>query len=310
MLLVLRITPMLELYPLRRQGKLPAAVLNIAHRGARAFAPENTLAAFAKAKTFGCRMVELDVRLSLDGELMVHHDEQLTRCTDVQAKFPGRSNYIWDFTYAELSLLDAGSWYVDQLSLPGPQRQAFLQTLTDDEAARFISPQDREFYASGEIKLPTLRQVLVWAGRVGMMVNIELKTQPGRDMPSVEAVVRLVVAMGMAHQVLISSFDHQQLALVRQLSNTIATAVLTSDRLEHLNDYLQGLDADAYHPNCYSSDGGTLNLDDIAAVRAGGRTVNAWTCNKPDDMRQLIAAGVTGLISDYPNRVQEVLSVL
>ena len=125
---------MLNLYPLRRPGKRSIAVLNIAHRGARAFAPENTLAAFAKAKTFGCRMFELDVRLSLDGELMVHHDDQLLRCTDVQAKFPDRNRYdIWDFTCDELSRLDAGRWYIAQLLLPGPQRQAFLQTLTEDE---------------------------------------------------------------------------------------------------------------------------------------------------------------------------------
>ena len=303
---------MFDLTPLRRPEKLPDAVQNIAHRGARAFAPENTLAAFAKAKSFGCRMFELDVRLSGDGELVVHHDDQLTRCTDVQAKFPGRSSYyIWDFTYDELSRLDAGSWYVEQLLLPCSQRQGFLQTLTDDESARFVSPREREFYASGKIRLPTLKQVLEFAGCADMRVNIELKSQPGRVTPLAEAVVQLVEAMDMDHQILISSFEHQQLALVRQLSNTIATAVLTGDRLEHLNDYLQWLDADAYHPNCYSADGGALNLDGIAAVRTGGCYVNVWTCNNQADMRQLIAAaGVTGLISDYPNRVLDVLSAL
>ena len=302
---------MFDLTPLRRPEKLPDAVQNIAHRGARAFAPENTLAAFAKAKSFGCRMVELDVRMTKDGELVVHHDDQLLRCTDVQEKFPGRSRcFIWDFTCDELSLLDAGSWYVDQLSLPGSQRQAFLQTLADDELACFVSPKEREFYASGEIKLPTLKQALEFAVYADMRVNIELKTQLGRDTQMAEAVVQLVESMGLAHQVLISSFEHQQLALVRRLSNTIATGVLTDDRLEHLNDYLQGLDAYAYHPNCYRSDTGTLNLEDIAAVRADGRYVNVWTCNHPDDMRRLVAAGVTGLISDYPNRVREILSAL
>ena len=299
---------MLNLYPLRRPGKRPIAVLNIAHRGARAFAPENTLAAFTKAKTFGCRMFELDVRLSLDGELMVHHDDQLLRCTDVQAKFPDRNRYdIWDFTCDELSRLDAGRWYIAQLLLPGPQRQAFLQTLTDDELARFVSPKERQFYASGKIKLPTLKQALAFAGRADMMVNIELKTQPGDDKMA-EAVVQLVEAMRMTQRVLISSFDHRQLALVRRLSDCIATGVLTAERLAHPHDYLQALDADAYHPHCYDAEAGTLNLDDIAATRAAGRTVNVWTCNNQDDMRKLIAAGVTGLISDYPNRVQQVLS--
>lgn len=298
---------------LRKPEKPPAGILNIAHRGARAFAPENTLAAFRKAKTFGCQMVEIDVRLSKDGELIVHHDEQLTRCTDVKAKFPGRCDYsIWDFTYQELSSLDAGSWYIEQLSLPAYQRQAFLQTLTDAEISQFVSPQELELYASGVIRLPTLRQTLDFARLAGMMVNIELKTQPDSATVLAAAVVELVESMKLDHKILISSFDHDELVKVRKLTKTHATGVLTSDRTGNMNGYLQLLDADAYHPGCYSDTDlmgtRTLNLEGITDVRKAGRYVNAWTCNDKDDMRRLIAAGVTGLISDFPNRVRDVLT--
>ncbi|MFI3197947.1 MAG: glycerophosphodiester phosphodiesterase family protein [Methylococcaceae bacterium] len=297
---------------LRSPEKLPTDFLNIAHRGARAFAPENTLVAFQKAKTFACQLFEMDVRLSKDGELVVHHDEQLTRCTDVKAKFPDRTSYsIWDFTYEELNTLDAGSWYSEQLLLPYTQRQEFLQTLTDDELARFVSPQERIQYASGNIKLPTLKQTLEFARHAGMMVNIELKTQPNVTTELAEKVVKLVEVMNIGHQVLISSFEHNELQKVRQLTKIIALAVLTNDRIENINNYLQLLDATAYHPNCYGDRDATghrqLNLDDITTVRESGHHVNVWTCNNKDDMRQLIAAGVTGLISDFPNRVQEVL---
>ena len=292
--------------------KPPADFLNIAHRGARAFAPENTLAAFQKAKTFACQLFEMDVRLSKDGELVVHHDEQLTRCTDVKTKFPDRTRYyIWDFTYEELNTLDAGSWYSEQLSLPYMQRQEFLQTLTDEELARLVSPQERMHYASGNIKLPTLKQTLELARHADMRVNIELKTQPNVTTELAEKIVKLVEVMNMEHQVLISSFEHEQLSKVRQLTKTIALAVLTDERIENLNNYLQLLDATAYHPNCYGDQDSTglrkLKLDDITTVRDSGHHVNAWTCNNKDDMRQLIAAGVTGLISDFPNRVQDVL---
>jgi len=297
---------------LRIPGRPPAGVLNIAHRGARAFAPENTLAAFQKSKAFACQMFEMDVRLSKDGELVVHHDEQLTRCTDVELKFPNcNSHYVQDFTYNELSTLDAGSWYIEQLSLPCAQRQEFLQTLTDEEIARFVSPEDRKSYASGNTKLPTLKQTLDFARHADMMVNIELKTQPNVTTELAEEVVKLVEFMKMGHQVLISSFTHDQLRTVRQLTKTIAIAILTSDRIEHLSEYLQVLDADAYHPNCYGEYDSTgnqkLNLDEITPVRECGRYVNVWTCNNKDDMKQLVAAGVTGLISDFPNRVQDVL---
>jgi glycerophosphoryl diester phosphodiesterase len=305
-----------ELNPLRVGGKFSGCVLNIAHRGARAFAPENTLAAFEKAKTFGCPMFELDVHMSKDGELLVHHDDQLTRCTDVKAKFPGRSTYyVSDFTYDELSLLDAGSWYVEQLLLPATQRQRFLQTLSYEELDRFVSPQDRELYASGEIRIPTLNQVLELAQRSDMMVNIELKTLPRMYPGLADAVVDLIESMGFDSRILISSFDHEQLVRVRQRTNIIATGVLTSDRLANPGAYLRLLDADAYNPGCYGAYDslGFNSLDrkldprGIINARSFGYRVNVWTCNDKDEMRQLITAGVTGLISDFPNRVRNVL---
>ena len=167
------------LNPLRIGAETPSRALNIAHRGARAFAPENTLPAFVKATALGCSMFELDVHMSKDGELVVHHDDRLTRCTDVAAKFPDRSPYyVSDFTYHELRTLDAGGWFADQLSRPSVERQSFLQGLTDDEIDEFIGPDDRRLYASGAVQLPTLEQALEVAKRAGTMVDIELKTLP------------------------------------------------------------------------------------------------------------------------------------
>ena len=253
--------------------------------------------------------------MSRDGELIVHHDDNLKRCTDVEVKFPERSSYyVSDFTYNELRRLDAGSWYVEQLHLPRPQRQFFLQTLTDEEITQFVSSEDRKLYASGTIKLPTLRQALEVARAADMMVNIEIKTIPRMYMGLTEAVVQLVEAMGLDHRVSISSFDHEQLVKVRRLNNIIATAVLTSDRLANPSDYLKLLDADAYNPGCYGhydsmgfgSVTGKLDLNGIKNVRVADRGVNVWTCNDQYQMRKLILKGVTGLITDFPNRVQEV----
>ncbi|NOT10507.1 MAG: glycerophosphodiester phosphodiesterase [Methylococcaceae bacterium] len=288
-------------------------VMNIAHRGARAFAPENTLAAFAKAKQFGCAMFEIDVHRAKDGELVVHHDDQLTRCTDVSTKFPDRpSYYVSDFTSAELAGLDAGSWYARQLSLPVEQRQWFLQSLTSDEIEEFVSREDLASYASGTIHLPTLKQTLELAQDLDLMVNIELKTLPRMYAGMADAVVDLVEAMTMDHQILISSFDHQQLQDVRQRNQNIATAVLTGDRMVNIGEYLHLLDADAHHPGLDTLGFGgierKLDAPGIKRVRERGFGVNVWTCNDKNDMRKLITAGVTGLISDFPNRVRDVIS--
>jgi glycerophosphoryl diester phosphodiesterase len=303
--------------PLRATGALPSSVFNIAHRGARAFAPENTLAAFAKAQALGCPMFEIDVHRSSDGELIVHHDDTLVRCTDVETKFAGRSPYfVSDFALEELATLDAGSWYVEQLGLRPDARQPFLRTLSDAEIAEFVSAKDRELYRSGAITLPTLRATLELAKSAGMMVNIELKSLPRMYPELAEDAVRLVRAMDMEPRVLISSFDHEQLLVVRRLSEVIATGALTDDRLARPADYLRLIDADAYNPGCYGnhdslgfgSVAGKLDPRGIHDVRRAGRGVNAWICNDKDQMRQLIEAGVTGLISDFPNRVREVLA--
>src|SRR5262245_62449338 len=126
------------LSPLRRGGTLPAPVLNIAHRGARAFAPENTLEAFASAARLGCHMFELDVHLSKDGELIVVHDDDLVRCSDVKAKFPGRkSYYVSDFTAREIRTLDVGNWFVAELKKPAAKREQFLESLSVAEITQF-----------------------------------------------------------------------------------------------------------------------------------------------------------------------------
>ena len=297
---------------LRMPIKMGSGVLNIAHRGARAFAPENTLVAFMKAKTFSCQMIEIDVRMSKDDQLIVHHDENLSRCTDVQEKFPDLTNYdLWNFTYDQLSSLDAGSWYVEQLSLPYLERQSFLQKITEDELIRFVSPHDRDTYASGNIKLPTLKQTLEFANGIDMMVNIELKTQPDKQEALAVSVVKLVEFMRMEDKVLISSFDHGLLIRVRQLSKNMATGVLTGTKIKNVIEYMQLLDADAYHPNCYGESHlniiPKLNLDGLTTAIESGYYVNVWTCNDKEDIRQLLAFGVSGVISDFPNRVKEAL---
>jgi glycerophosphoryl diester phosphodiesterase len=93
----------------------------IAHRGASAYAPENTVPAFVLAAEQGATFVEFDVRLTKDGAIVCLHDDSLERTTDVEEVFPDRARpatgatgarrwALEDFTLAELKRLDAGSW--------------------------------------------------------------------------------------------------------------------------------------------------------------------------------------------------------
>lgn len=294
-----------------RLSWLGAAPLLVGHRGARAFAPENTLPAIERAAEFGCAMVEVDVHLSRDGVPVVHHDDTLRRCTDVAQRFPGRADaWLSDFTLAELRTLDAGSWYLQQLGLPAAQRQPFLRTLSQAELAAHLGPAQQAAFGAGRVHVPTLAEVLDCARGLGLAVNVEIKSIPRMYPGIAEKVLAQIVQSGMHARVIVSSFDHEQLVALRALDATLALGVLVAERLARPERYLELLDADAYHPGCYDdfdslgfgSVAGTLDTRGIDAVRASGRGVFVWTCNDAAQMLALAQAGVSGIITDYPNR--------
>jgi glycerophosphoryl diester phosphodiesterase len=147
-----------------------------------------------------------------------------------------------------------------------------------------------------------------------LLVNVEIKALP-RLYPAITThVLDCLGHYGMRARTLLSSFDHEQLVTARALDAQLATAVLSSDRLAKPADYLALLDADAYHPSChgeqdslgFNSVQGKLQRGGITAVRAVGKAVNPWTCNQPEQMRELRTAGVTGIFTDYPNRLAAV----
>jgi glycerophosphoryl diester phosphodiesterase len=289
-------------------------VLNIAHRGARGFAPENTLEAFRKAAALGCQMFELDVHQCKDGELIVVHDDDLVRCSDVTKKFPGRSSYaVSEFNAAEIRMLDAGSWFVAELDKPALRRQPFLRVLTAKEIERFITLEERKHYASGQVRHPTLREALELAREKKLFVNVEIKNLY-RFYPNIAAaIVKLITEMKLEPAVIISSFDHEVLAEVRRLNKQIATAILVRDRLHDPARYLRDLlDGDAYHPTQdligFGSADGRLQTAELRKARTIGLAVNVWTVNDAGRMRQLVDAGVSGIITDYPNRLNDVLA--
>ncbi len=81
--------------------------MNIAHRGASSYAPENTFAAYDMALAMGVDHIELDVHFTKDGHIVVIHDDTVDRTTD-------GSGHVVEHTLAELRSLDAGSWFAPQ----------------------------------------------------------------------------------------------------------------------------------------------------------------------------------------------------
>jgi glycerophosphoryl diester phosphodiesterase len=292
-------------------------MLNIAHRGARAFAPENTIEAISKAARMGANAVEIDVQMSADGQVLVYHDDSLVRCSDVQVRFPERAPWSFcRFTAAEVRSLDAGSWFVQDLQRPAPERQSYLRSLTFEEAAAWIDRADREHYASRNVRIPSLAECLTVCRELSLEAHVELKNIPRFYADLTRRVVEEVRALKMQAQVVISSFDHRQLVLTHDFDPKIRTAVLTSDRLYRPADYMARLQAYAYCPGSYGdydtigfqSVTGILDIEMVRELLAGGYLVNVWTENDPRRMQTLMQAGVTGIFTDYPNRLRDLLA--
>jgi len=145
-------------------GDLPPKPNLIAHRGASHMAPEDTIVAGELAVEHGAVGWEVDIRISIDGELFLLHDDTLTRTTDVENIFPNRKNDRAEtFTLSELRLLDAGSWFVDKdpygalafgrISKEDGENYRGIQIPTFEEVLNFS--RDNDFYIDFDVKLPS-----------------------------------------------------------------------------------------------------------------------------------------------------------
>ncbi len=264
--------------------------LNIAHRGARSVAPENTIEAARKGLEMGADLWELDVQLSADDELVVIHDDTLERTSNVETAFADREPWnVSDFTLAEIRELDFGSWFNEE--------DPFGQI-----EGGVVSAEDRRSYEG--IGAPTLREALEWTSRNDWKVNVELK-HLGEDVEEenyVERVVGLIQELGMTKDVLISSFNHDYLVRAKAADSTIPTGALVGRGIDDPAGYVRDLGADAYNPSSEA-----ISPSRIPDLREQDVEVYVYTVNEEDELARLVEAGATGIFTDFPQRLARVL---
>jgi glycerophosphoryl diester phosphodiesterase len=266
-------------------------VLNIAHRGARSLAPENTLAAARKALETGADMWELDVAMTRDGELIVLHDATLDRTSNAKDILPRRRPWrVREFTLEEVRSLDFGTWFVEQ--------DPFGQI-----GSGAVSHEEVQSYA-GE-PAPLLREALAFTREYDWAVNVEIKDLGGApgDAHIVERVVALVEEMGMLNHVHVSSFNMDYLRRVKSWNPDVSVGVLRSRKHGNPGILLTKLGARLYHPRI-----GIVGIHDIQRFRDEGIDVLVWVVNDEETMRELIAARVSGIFTDFPQTLARVLS--
>jgi glycerophosphoryl diester phosphodiesterase len=245
-----------------------------AHRGGSALRPENTLESFEHGLSLGADGLELDVHLSRDGIVVVHHDETLERTTN------GRGR-VADYTAEELGRLDAGFWF----------RPA---------TAHAPDPDACPFRGRG-IGIPRLGDVL--SRFRGARFIIELKTT---DTELAHRTIAAVRAADAVDRVALGSFSWRALHAARRYEPRIATGASREEARWALYRSWIGwpLGTPTYREFQVPERAGATTIISprfIAYAHRAGLPVKVWTVNDPDDMQRLIRWGVDALISDRPD---------
>lgn len=241
--------------------------ITIAHRGASAYFPENTIIAFKGAIAMKAPMIELDVMLSKDKVPVVFHDAAL----DVHTNGRG---LVSSFLLKELKKLDAGSWF-------GP-----------------------EF--SGEL-IPTLAEVLAFtAGKVALNIEIKTEAVTDELRGGIEEkCLELVKEYEMQNHVLFSSFDYRAIVHLKKLSPAMPVALLyeksqSDKKMPH--ELVRQYKADAF--NCSYRQFTKKRMADLKKYQI---PTFVYTVDKESRMRKLLDAGVTGIFTNKPDLLNRLI---
>ena len=186
--------------------------INIAHRGASGYYPENTMLSFTKAAAMGCDGIETDVQLTKDGVPVLCHDEELNRTTTGKG-------LLCQYTYKELQCFDAGIKF------------------------------GKEYKG---LKIPTLEEFLIFAKEKNLYINLELKNGVVLYEGMEEKVIDMLYKHDMMKSCIFSSFNHYSMVKCKELDKNCKTGLLYMCGLYNPEEYAKKLNADALHPLYYS----------------------------------------------------------
>ncbi len=257
-----------------RRGFPGSAPRLFGHRGASGSAPENTLVSFEKASDAGVDVLELDVHATADGEIVVLHDPTLDRTTD--AAGPVRA-----LAMRELERIDAGY--------------------------RFTPDGGRSFpYRGRGVRIPRLAEVI--AAFPTMPLNIEIKQA---EPPIIDAVVALVRRAPAT--VLLAAEGDAIMRAIRAAAPDVPTSLsagevaafvfaLRDGEAPRLPDGAVALQI----PPSFQ-DIPLVTTESVAAAHALGAEMHVWTINDPGEATRLLALGCDGIMTDFPDRLRELV---
>jgi glycerophosphoryl diester phosphodiesterase len=242
--------------------------LIIAHRGFSGLAPENTLAAFSLAANIGVDLIELDIHQTSDGVIICHHDEDILSNS-------GRKERIRELSFEEIQKIDVGSRFSEKFK--------------------------------GE-PVPSLAEVL----SLGVPLLIEIKKGNDYYPGLIKNLLELLSGFSHSKKCIIQSFETPVLESFCELSNEYEVHKLVTGNIPllplHIDSKIrsgnitQYRSFDAINPNFRFVTAGL-----VKKIHREGKKIFTWTVNEKEQMEKLISFGVDGIITDYPDRLRELI---
>ncbi len=247
----------------------------IAHRGGRGLWPENTLYALERALELGVDVLEMDLRATSDGVIVVLHDDTLDRTTNGTGRVAGA-------TFAAIRRLDAGYRF-------------------DDGSGAY------PFRGRG-LTVPALADVL--SRLPGALLNLEMK----EFSPALAVELCRLVRMGAsARRVLVASFGHDAMAAFRRACPSVATSATAREAVALHALHRAGL-ASLFRSPAVAlqtpEDAGGRTIAESSFLDLARRRnvrMHVWTINDETHMKRLLDLGVHGIMTDYPDRLLRVM---
>ena len=275
----------------------------IAHRGASAYAPENTLAAFELAVDMKADWYELDCLLAKDDTVIVSHDNDVDRCTDGKG-------LITEKTLAELKALDAGTWYDPKFA--GERLPTLAESLAMAKDRIGVYVEIKSVADDG----PVMEQLRV-AAEGHDVLNPQAKaglvevarTSGNRNVALARAAIADIRAAGMEKQVVIQSFSPIVCLVAVTEAPEIRTEYLGSykeEKPEAWNDFITW--GTRINVAGFNVSQPSLTEERLKEFHDLGKTVAVWTVDDPESMKQLIGWGVDAIITNKPDVLRAVLA--
>jgi glycerophosphoryl diester phosphodiesterase len=254
-----------------------SSFLVFAHRGGGGLFPENTIEAFRYSSEMGVDVLELDIHATSDGKLVVFHDSSVDRTTNGTGK-------ISDMTLVELKKLDAGYHF----STDGGQTFPFR---------------------GKNITIPTLDEI--FAALPDRAFNIEPKQD---EVSIIKPLCELLRQRNASEKVILGSFQQEVLDEFRLTCPEVATSASPSEAIKFLLYQKIGL-AENYSPPMQALQvpetlfgWQAVTKDFVESAHKMNLKVHVWTINETNDMQRLIDLNVGGIMTDYPDRLLELLN--